>query len=295
MDNKIRDLVIRLTCSLLLILFQIQCTHAQPQKELWRPYGVSAQLDTANLPSLTRDEKELEVRNKQEEEKRKSDIEKKQAQLDSINKSQSPEYKAMLDSQQIQSQHTVDSILGMKIPTQQKQDKMIEEDKRKMDSSYPNLESDMKKFAENRKVRLVITKDNPKNGGIDGIVNFQTVCIAYLIKDTLRISAGVGFFAGAGVVIKICGNSFSASYGMNADGEDVYKKNLSDKSFQDYVEVAAKNEKLVLQTKPALKRHETVCGYLEADFEPFYEKEDYDKKPVLQNYHAKVFFVCKID
>src|SRR5690349_222449 len=123
MEHKIKDSLIRLIGFVLLLVFQTHHIDAQQKKELWLPYTVSAQLDTANLPYLTSAEKELQIRNKREEEKQKIDIENSQARFDSLSKKmQEPEYKAMRDSEAKQVAHMLDSMFDYKMPTREDQE-----------------------------------------------------------------------------------------------------------------------------------------------------------------------------
>lgn len=119
-------------------------------------------------------------------------------------------------------------------------------------------------------------------------------CECILRKDTVQITAALGFFAGAGIITAVHKDQFAATYFAEADGTDVFKSRESDTAYADRISVAADEEKLTLYTKPAFVDNETIIGTVEGQFKPFYELNVGAEPPVKSVIQAKLFFRCKV-
>lgn len=257
------------------LLLQAAC--AQSAKPHWDAYLVSKTLDTAHLPRLTEKETSMQV-----QQKLKAEADKKK--WDSLDE--------VMEKKQIA------NGIGSTKEIQQKQAEMFKEEDEKArisDSLHPEFAEAQKQLLIDNRTSVTLTKDSPDNSESFGIIDYTSICESFLYKDTLRIIAGIGLMAGEGVQILINKNEFSASFGSNADGDSSFKTNLSEPVYVDNIEVAATHQQLTLLAKPTFIRGETICGYLEADFEPIYERKQENEKPVKQVNHAKIFFRCKVE
>ncbi len=117
-------------------------------------------------------------------------------------------------------------------------------------------------------------------------------CESNYYLDTLRITAAVGFFAAAGVVINVYGNKFYAEYHEGSDGEGYLKYNRIDSIYVNDIGVQAITEKLILSKKPSFSNGEVLIGQFEGTFKPFYEKEAGQEH--IRKVKLKVVFKCVV-
>ena len=256
-----------------LIVLQSAC--AQESNSHWSSYVVSKTLDTAHLPRLTDEEKEMQKRQKKEQ----AAADKRFDSLKKVANEQPPEE---LDSIGLEAKKIQDETR-----------KKDAENMRISDSLHPEKMKAQEEFMRDYKTSVTLLYDSADSGIEQGIIDFTTICDMQLYNDTLFISAGVGFMAGETVQIKIYKNQFTASFGLSEDDMMILKKNLSDTSYRDVLEVASVHQELTFLSQPTFKKGEKLCGYLEADFEPYYRRFSGSRKAVKQICHAKIFFTGK--
>ncbi len=116
------------------------------------------------------------------------------------------------------------------------------------------------------------------------------VVTPFLLHDTLDIKTGIGFFGGIGVSIKVKNNFFSSALGYSADHVKIYKFLKHGSEYISNIWLSPVTQSLKFFGNPTFKNKEIVVGQLEAEYEPFFEKEwDGDR---LKKVKIKIVFSC---
>lgn len=92
-------------------------------------------------------------------------------------------------------------------------------------------------------------------------------CLCTKQNDTLTIASGFGFFGGAGAGIKINKDKFTSIFYEYSD-EPYLKKNKTDSVLVKSLELNAKYQKLILDSKP--KHNKLLSGHLTFVTNPYY-------------------------
>lgn len=91
-------------------------------------------------------------------------------------------------------------------------------------------------------------------------------------NDTISIVGYMNGMLGYGFNLKLIGDScIIATYALS-DGE-IYKRNPSDKSYTDFIELPGTVQKVVLSKKPMFKKGEVLTGHVQLKSVPFYYKD----------------------
>jgi len=109
-------------------------------------------------------------------------------------------------------------------------------------------------------------------------------------NDNVHLVAGVGFFGGYAVDIKIKGSKYSGSF-YEAAQDSMFKHDTADEKFIEEITVDAQAQKLYLSKVPHFNGNECFFGQYEATFKPYYEK---DGGIIIRKMKVKVIFKSSI-
>jgi hypothetical protein len=121
---------------------------------------------------------------------------------------------------------------------------------------------------------------------------FSTFCDCGILKDTIFINSGIGFFGGAGLTIKVYGTQFKSAFYEYTDDVKPYKLTAKSK-FTDNVTVDSKFQYLQLDNEPNFKIEQQLTGYLTLTSNNYFS-DNYDNKLDTNFVKAKMKFTCLI-
>jgi len=121
---------------------------------------------------------------------------------------------------------------------------------------------------------------------------FNALSQAIFYADTLRVTTGIGFFAGMGVQILLKGSQFQITYFEDADNAKVFKISENDEKFLSSIQIPALKKNLTFAKPLKYVNGEILTGHFEMTTLPYFENEQ--GTLVKKQYRISGTFSCAV-
>ena len=121
-----------------------------------------------------------------------------------------------------------------------------------------------------------------------------TPCECYIDNDTIKIRMGIWAFGGFSFALNLYKNQYDITYWEDTHKQFIYKQQLSDAKMMDNITVGMKEQRLVMQAKPAFTIGEKLTGYFDIKTDYYYKAEDENAELKKHNTRGEIYFKCTL-